>query len=157
MFSQKLPDISASKFERNISKVKQKSNEISNLDNRDLIFVGERNKNDKEIEVIDLSSDDSDDCNVKNVEKPKCAKDAYTSVDITVNESHCDKSVGSSDVEVLDDSPSLLNPSNVRKDSLHYTEGSRTKRKCSENEKFPSKNLLSAMKKILMTNLRNMI
>ncbi|GIY03431.1 protein artemis [Caerostris darwini] len=142
MFSQKLPDISASKFERNISKVKQKSNEISNLDNRDLIFVGERNKNDKEIEIIDLSSDDSDDCNVKNAVKPKCAKDACTSVDITVNESHCDKSVRSSDVEVLDDSPSLLNPSNVRKDShdsLHYTEGSRTKRKCSENEKFPSK------------------
>ncbi|GBN77869.1 Protein artemis, partial [Araneus ventricosus] len=146
MFSHKLPDISASKYERNHTKLK--SNKTSNT-----IYTLSKSSNrsqnsHKGIELVDLlSSDDSVESSPPKFLKPKHDTFSMNSKLISKNSkmssnqniSNWDIVDSSSDVEVLDDSPSLLVPTYTKKNSndLFLSSGG-TKRKCTESSDVPA-------------------
>ncbi|GFX78460.1 protein artemis [Trichonephila clavipes] len=135
-FSQKLLDISASNSERECAFNKKKLPKNSKVNKSSVEFPISKNKCDKEIEVIDLSSEDS--VNGSPI-KLKCGHLSSKDNNAQKNESHYAVIDSSSDVEVLDSSPSLLIPSKFRKECVDSKQHlSYTKRKCTENEEFSS-------------------
>ncbi|GFR17963.1 protein artemis [Trichonephila clavata] len=136
-FSQKLLDISASKSEKECAFNKKKLSKSSKVDKSSLEFSNSKNKCPKEIEVIDLSSDDS-----VNGSPIKSKWGHLSSKDNNAQKKESDYAVidSSSDVEVLDCSPSLLIPTKFRKECVDSKQHlSYTKRKCMENEEFSSR------------------
>ncbi|GFY53836.1 protein artemis [Trichonephila inaurata madagascariensis] len=136
-FSQKLLDISASKSERECAFNKKKLPKNSKVNKSSIEFPNSKNKCHKEIEVIDLSSDDSvNGSPIKSNYSHLSSKDNNAQK----NESHYAVIDSSSDVEVLDSSPSLLIPSKFRKECVDSKQHlSYAKRKCTENEEFSSR------------------
>ncbi|XP_055946804.1 protein artemis-like [Argiope bruennichi] len=145
MFSHKLPDISASKYERIHSKFKL--NKTSNTVYTASESSNGNKNNHKNVELIDLSSDDSVESSPPKFVKPKYdivstnSKFVYKNNKISSNRkiSDCDIADSSSDIEVLDDSPSLLDRTRTKKncnDSVQSSNG--TKRKCAESSDVPA-------------------
>lgn len=133
-FSQKLLDISASKFERKSEFNKQKLPKDSKVCESFLEFSNTNKKCHKEVEIIDLSSDDS--VNGSPI-KSKCSQlTSKKTYNAQKNESHCTMLDSSSDVEVLDSSPSLLISSKFRKESVDSKHLMNIKRKGIGKEEF---------------------
>ncbi|CAL1293863.1 unnamed protein product [Larinioides sclopetarius] len=144
MFSHKLPDISASRYERNHIKLKINRPSVYPLSKTS----NERSQNNrKDIELIDLfSSDDSLESSPPKFLKPKHdinslnskVKSDNSKICSNQNFSHHDIVDNLSDVEVLDDSPSLLVPTCTKKKFLDILQSSGTKRKCTEINDVPA-------------------
>ncbi|GFT10799.1 protein artemis [Nephila pilipes] len=126
-FSQKLLDISAPKSERKSVINKQKLLKNSIVSKRSSEGSDRNNKYCKEVELIDLSSDDSD--NPLNLKYDKLSSDLITNNNSQKKESHCDVIDSSSDVEVLDSSPSLLFPTKFRREFVDSTQHSSSKKR----------------------------